>query len=238
MNTPRGSTAVMARRREPPDSLDFFPTPGWGTRAVIEKLKALRMIVPGQDVSDPCCGRGHMARPLAETFDQVHATDVFDYGDNEVEDFLDRNAGKKAAWTFLNPPFKAGPQFVLKALEKARHGVAVLVRTAFLEGGERFEQIYRDTPPTGFFQFSERLIMAKGICRNPDLPYWDAKADPPRWKMPSSATSYCWLVWHRGSERMPPDWIEPGTRLRLQKLEDYDPHEQPLTPPMEEIWTS
>ena len=28
------STAVMARRAEAPDSLDFFPTPPWATRAL------------------------------------------------------------------------------------------------------------------------------------------------------------------------------------------------------------
>lgn len=32
------STAVMARRFQPADDLDFFPTPGWGTRALCEHL--------------------------------------------------------------------------------------------------------------------------------------------------------------------------------------------------------
>jgi hypothetical protein len=30
----RGFTAVMAQRREPPDELDFFPTPLWASRAL------------------------------------------------------------------------------------------------------------------------------------------------------------------------------------------------------------
>lgn len=240
MKTPRGSTAVMARRIEPPDSLDYFPTPGWGTRAIIEKLIGCRVISSNDtDVIDPCCGSGHMARPLNEYFDNVHAADVFNYGYGLKEDFLDPAIGRRADWYFLNPPFKAGPAFVLKALERARHGVAALVRTSFLEGGDRYETIYQNTPPTGFFQFSERLIMAKGICRNPDLRYWhiNPKTGQGEWRMPSTATAYCWMFWHRGSERMPPDWIEPGTRRRLQKLEDYDPHEQPPVSPMEEIWT-
>ena len=32
------SSAVMAQRKEPPDSLDFFPTPPWATRALCERL--------------------------------------------------------------------------------------------------------------------------------------------------------------------------------------------------------
>jgi hypothetical protein len=35
---PSGSTSVMARRVEPPDSLDFFPAPPWATRALCEYL--------------------------------------------------------------------------------------------------------------------------------------------------------------------------------------------------------
>ena len=30
------STAVMQRRIEPHDSLDFFPTPPWATRALVK----------------------------------------------------------------------------------------------------------------------------------------------------------------------------------------------------------
>ena len=33
---PTEHRAVMASRREPPDSLDFFPTPPWATRALLD----------------------------------------------------------------------------------------------------------------------------------------------------------------------------------------------------------
>jgi hypothetical protein len=32
---PQGAQSVMAGRREPPDALDFFPTPPWATRALL-----------------------------------------------------------------------------------------------------------------------------------------------------------------------------------------------------------
>jgi hypothetical protein len=34
----KGFTAVMAQRREPPDSLDYFPTPPWATRALFRHV--------------------------------------------------------------------------------------------------------------------------------------------------------------------------------------------------------
>jgi hypothetical protein len=35
---PAGAGAVMAQRREPPDALDYFPTPPWATRALFEHV--------------------------------------------------------------------------------------------------------------------------------------------------------------------------------------------------------
>ena len=36
---PNRTSAVMQSRREPHDSLDDFPTPPWGTRALLERLE-------------------------------------------------------------------------------------------------------------------------------------------------------------------------------------------------------
>jgi len=60
-------------------------------------------------------------------------------------------------------------------------GVAVLVRSAFIEGVERFATLYDPNPPDYLFQHTERVPMVKGR--------YDPKA--------STATSYCWLVWLR-----------------------------------------
>ena len=62
----KGSTAVMAQRREPPDALDYFPTPPWATRALF------RHVLPALDVDgicsvwEPACGEGHMAAVIEE----------------------------------------------------------------------------------------------------------------------------------------------------------------------------
>jgi len=208
------NTAVMARRVEPADSLDYFPTPPWGTRAfcvhVLPRFEAIDQntgLFPLM-AADPACGEGHMALALREFFPLVGASDVFNYGFGGVADFLhpdERFAPRD--WIITNPPFNLGPEFVLRALDIARRGVAMLVRTAFLEGEGRHARLYQLTPPHLIAQFIERLPMHRG-----------------RWVINgTTATSYAWLVWHKPTPR-PTDpafaWI-PKSRAQLSKADDW-----------------
>lgn len=195
------SSAVMAQRVEPPDSLDFFPTPPWATRALLEhvvighgwgahELAALRCW-------EPACGEGDMARPLAEYFGTVTATDVHDYGFGGVHDFLmgylPPGLGRaRPDFVVTNPPFRLAADFVARGRAIARQGVAVLVRTAFLEGAARWRDLYAVDPPALVAPFVERVPMFKGRL--------DAAG--------STATSYAWFVWSRR-----PGAALPGTRL-------------------------
>ena len=79
---PSGSSAVMARRAEPPDSLDFFPTPPWATRALVEcVLKPAGEGITGAIVWEPAAGQGHMAVALWEFGpSHVYESEVYDYG--------------------------------------------------------------------------------------------------------------------------------------------------------------
>ncbi|SEO42192.1 hypothetical protein SAMN04487843_101337 [Methylobacterium sp. ap11] len=74
--------------------------------------------------------------------------------------------------------------------------VALLLRTAWVEGVDRFGTLFRDRPPTLFASFVERVATAKG--------WWDPKA--------STAMSYAWFVWVRGRDPLPVFWIPPGCR--------------------------
>src|SRR5437016_1708457 len=76
-----GFTAVMAKRREPPDALDHFPTPPWATRALFRHVLPALGVEAIAGVWEPACGEGHMAEVVTE-FDncQVVASDIFDYG--------------------------------------------------------------------------------------------------------------------------------------------------------------
>jgi hypothetical protein len=65
-----GARAIMGSRVEPSDSLDYFPTPPWATRALIEKvLPQVACRDTGRQIAwEPACGEGHMAEVLAEYF--------------------------------------------------------------------------------------------------------------------------------------------------------------------------
>jgi hypothetical protein len=64
----RGFTAVMARRREPPDAFDYFPTPLWSTRALfLHVLPAIGIDVIGT-VWEPARGEGRATAVFYASF--------------------------------------------------------------------------------------------------------------------------------------------------------------------------
>lgn len=198
------STAVMQRRTEPADSLDFFPTPLWATRALCEWLRDKNGYLGS--CLEPACGQGHMARALGEYFDLVAASDVHAYGYGAVEDFLFPGASSEFDWVITNPPFRLAEQFVEAGLRRSRQGCAMLVRIAFLEGIGRYENLFTRHPPRAILQFTERVPMFKG------------RVDPKG----SSATAYCWIVWKHRWEGAPEfHWISP-CRKRLERAGDYE----------------
>lgn len=207
----KASGAVMAQRSEPPDSLDFFPTPPWATRALCEIV--LRGFNLGT-VWEPACGEGHMAEVLREYATRVFASDVFNYGKGQsaIGSFVGVGPDvvqppHPVTWIITNPPFNLAGEFLERARTEAR-GVAMLVRTAWLEGGERYDRIFSKHPPNLVAVFSERVPMVKGR--------WNPRA--------STATSYAWCVWKPGSfaEGTRLMWIPPGQRQRLTLPTDFE----------------
>jgi len=201
------SSAVMQQRSEPNDSLDDFPTPPWATRALCEWLSG-QQAIDGFVVREPAANRGHMVKPLAEYFNRVEASDVHDYGVGyPVADYLWGPTPAPVDYTITNPPFRLAEQFIQRALQSSRRGVAVIVRSAFLEGKSRFESLFSVCPPDYVLQFVERAPMCKGKI--------DSKV--------SSATAYSWLVWFKKDEEFTDTrllWIAP-CRKRLERESDY-----------------
>ena len=227
--TQNTSSAVMQKRTEAHDSLDDFPTPCWSTRAVMEYV-VLRYgrfgLTKLQTVREPCANRGYMVRPLQEYFKHIVASDIFAYdcGDDfefEIEDYLFPGKMKHAEWTFMNPPFVLAEQFIMRSFETPGWvGTAAIVRTSFLEGSSRYNKLFSVRPPSIVAQHVERVIMTKGIVRDPSKQYWDEVAQ--KMRRPSTATSYCWLVWldnasWNGTKMI---WIPP-CRRQLERPGDY-----------------
>lgn len=225
MTGPNRSSAVMQQRRDAPDELDYFPTPPWATRALCEWLGAhLGEPLEIQRVWEPACGELHMARPLREYFAEVWATDVWRYTpDHGICDFLlDGPSHGEFDWIITNPPFNIGEWFVQKAIERARRGVAMFVRSSFSEGGERYSSLFTDEDrPAYELVFCERVVCLKGRLiqsGRPDPFNLDDSGTP---RKASTATSYCWLIWMPGQHDTRKRWIRPGTRRLLEKPGDY-----------------
>ena len=157
------SHAVMAQRVEAKDSLDDFPTPPWATRALVEHVLGGGGSLRQRTCLEPACGAGHMAKVLAEYFGRVSSSDVYPYGYGEIRDFLKKPlAVGSYDWVITNPPFRLAEDFVLHSLKVARHGVAILARTVFIESVGRYERRFQKHPPAKFAQFTERVPMVKG----------------------------------------------------------------------------
>lgn len=223
------STAVMQRRVEAPDSLDDYPTPPWATRALCEVLAAEGYDLPRLTAWEPCCNRGHMARPLEESFGSVFTSDVMDYGwdgQQAVSDFLIDWAqdAPEVDFVITNPPFRLAADVIARGLERARLGVAVFVRTAFVEGVSRYDTLFRDHSEALVLPFVERVVLWRGVLLDPEVPVWREGPDGAgRQERPTSATSYCWLVWLK--DRAGPTELRriPPCRPRLTRAGDYPP---------------
>lgn len=213
---PAGSTAVMARRIEAPDSLDFFPTPPWATRALVDDV----MIFEGQrtrpSIWEPAAGAGHMAEVLREYArgGAAFCSDVHNYGKGyHVGSFVGEGADvvrtecNQFDWIITNPPFNLALEFAQRGIAETQRGVALLVRSVWAEGGERYRELFSKTPPTIIAQFCERVPMVKGR--------WDPAA--------ATATSYAWFIWKKplgiNTEFR---WIPPGARQRNSRPDDIE----------------
>lgn len=208
---PRGRGAVMSTRIEPPDSLEFFPTPPWATRALFE-----RVMIPNSfreaRVWEPAAGEDHMADVIQEYASDVFRSDVHDYGRGHVVgSFVGQGvdviaAPKPIDWVISNPPFSLAVDFALRGLQVAAAGVALLLRTAWLEGGDRYRELFSKHRPLLVAQFSERVPMTKGR--------WDPDA--------GTTTAYAWFVWEKpATDFTKLEWIAPGCRTALTRADDH-----------------
>lgn len=206
------SHAVMAQRIEPADSADLFPTPPWATRALVEWLGQQGHALCEQTCWEPACGLGHMSNVLADFFCDVRSSDAINYGwGHENIDFADPSALPEwlwpdADWIITNPPFKLAEEFSRIAIRTATRGVAMLVRTTFIEGVKRHRDLFSVTPPSYVLQFVERVPMHRGRL--------EANG--------STATAYAWLVWDKSDQSRETKlrWLPP-CRKRLERAADY-----------------
>ena len=172
---------------------DFFPTPAWATHALIENEKFQG------DIWESACGNGAMSTVLDLAVRSVVSTDLYDrgYGEGGV-DFL--AAKRKVDNVVTNPPYNAAEGFVKQGTKLAGRKFALLLRLAFLEGANRANTIFSETPPSRVWVFSERIT------------FYPAGAV----QQGSGTTAYAWFVWDKdaagGTELK---WLKPGYKARF-----------------------
>jgi len=218
MNAQNTTHAVMSQRHEKKNSLDYFPTPPWATRALFHSvILPMGIIHYNNRVLEPACGGGHMVKVLQEYFDKVESCDIADYGQDRIADFLSKDVEEEYDFIITNPPFNLAEEFALKALPMARKLVAIFARTQFMEGIGRYERLFKPNPPTIIAQFCERVPIVKGRL--------SATA--------STATSYAWFLWRtdQKNDQTSLVWIPPSRRI-FEKNADYGqsveaPHSRP-----------
>lgn len=166
---------------------DFYPTPAWATRALVENEPFKGPIW------EPACGDGVMVKELKKR-NIVHGTDLHNhgYGDGirSKTDFLEATAMPHGCVNIVtNPPYNLADEFVLHALKLAPRKVAFLLRISYLEGIWRQKNLFKRYPPVRIWVFSERITFyQKGAARKG-----------------SGTLAYAWFIWeksHQGSTRI------------------------------------
>lgn len=174
------------------DGPDFFPTPAWATEALIDNERF------DGDIWECACGNGAMSEVLAQTGNRIVSSDLYDRGYGEAGvDFL--TTSRKSSNIITNPPFNSAEGFVSVGLEGAANKFALLLRLAFLEGGNRQRKIFSKAPPARVWVFSERIT------------FYPEGAE----QKGSGTTAYAWFVWDKdaqGSTEL--RWFEPKYKAK------------------------
>lgn len=171
---------------------DFFPTPAWATHALIENEPF------DGEIWECACGNGAMAEVLGKRGNPVVSSDLFDRGYGDAgEDFL--ISGRRSDNIVTNPPYNSAEGFVQAGLQKSQRKLALLLRLAFLEGGNRQRTIFNKSPPARVWVFSERIT------------FYPLNAE----RKGSGTTAYAWFVWDKeataGTELR---WLPTGYKRR------------------------
>lgn len=169
---------------------DFFPTPEWATYALIDNENFVG------DIWESACGDGSMSRVLEQTGCSVISSDLYERGYGESgHDFL--TTTRRAENIITNPPYNAAEGFVKRGVEHANKKFALLLRLAFLEGANRANTIFSESPPSRVWVFSERIT------------FYPAGVKPKG----SGTTAYAWFVWDKDApKRTELKWLRPGYR--------------------------
>ena len=187
------------------ESNDWYATPSCEVKNILDTLS---YDFSNKSILEPCCGGGHMIAGIQQYLNQNNQIPskllATDYKDRDFRsnkwnitynlDFLsDDYPIEKADVIVMNPPYSTIEPFLIRALEIAQDKLIVLCRTQVLEGAGRYDNIFKDNPPTEVYQYVDRIQCWKGGVR----------------PQGTSAQAYCWLIWDKQRKGEPTQlhWI-------------------------------
>lgn len=174
MTQPWTHSSPNARAYERSDD-DWYCEPKWCSERLFEEEEF------EGGVYDPCCGTGRIIVAALKAGLKGYGSDLVDRGWDSTRTPHDFLAGRDEHHDNIvcNPPFDLARQFAIRALQLARHKVAMIFPTARLNAARWLEE----TP----------LVRAWLLTPRPSMPPGPVLAAGGK---PSGGKSdYCWLVW-------------------------------------------
>ena len=140
----------------------------------------------GENILEPFCGSGTMAKVLTQAGHKVKAYDIVDRGYGEVCDFFNLEIPDNRWDIVTNPPYNDDLiQIINQCLKIAKNKVAILMPLRYLSGKARYSELYQQQPPSRVYVYQERICIAK----NADFEkYSDAGAN---------MEIYAWFIWDK-----------------------------------------
>ena len=155
-------------------------------------------------VFEPSCGEGHLSKWLVGHGHDVLSTDLVDrgygfggidffkvggvdmFGDYQGTKLLKEWADGETFDILTNPPYNVSLKYVLHAIDLIPDDghVLMFLKTSWLEGKQRREQLFDVNPPRYLFQFSGRMVCAPN-------------GDFDKMKKIGSAVAYAWYVFNK-----------------------------------------
>lgn len=173
---------------------DFYPTPPSATNALLD-----REIFVG-NIWEPACGMGDISKELIKRSYLVNSSDLNDYGYGiPGKNFLNTNGLFADKFDMVdniitNPPFNLALEFVEQSKKYANRKIAMFLKTAFLEGGKRYDMFQDEHfPLKKVYQFSKRVNFGihAGTHKNGGM------------------IPFAWFVWDRDYKGKPYiEWIK------------------------------
>jgi len=171
--------SIAGRKKN--DGIDFYQTPTWATKKLLEYEKF------EGDILEPCCGSGAISIVLENADYEVYSGDI--RTDDDVygvkgADILKLNSKEDSKFDNIvtNPPYYCAKEIILKSLDITSGKVAMLLKLTFLESVKRYE-FFKNTPLKIVYVFCKRVQMyPEGIERPKN----------------SGTICFAWFIWEHG----------------------------------------